>query len=195
MRAVFMSFRFLRCSVGVAVMAANLAACSGSSPQGSSTTAPLPSVPAPPSSASVSPDKDSAARSAALTAYREMWRAYDAAGSTTNPLFTELARFADGDALRSLEAGLESDRKQGLVGRGEVVPHPTVASLLPAAAPDTAGIVDCLDTSGAIRVRVSPSGAPFTDSPGGRRRVIATVKQVKGAWKVISLAPMAVGTC
>ncbi len=124
-----------------------------------------------------------------------MWQAYTDSGRTTNPQYTELARYADGDALAALRAGLENDKQQGLIFKGDVVTSPQVTELNPADVPDTASIRDCLDTSGATRVKASPGGSPFTDTPGGRRRVTATAKNLNGTWKVVSFVPLAVGTC
>jgi hypothetical protein len=124
-----------------------------------------------------------------------MWRAYTQAGRTTNPQYAELSRYADGDALAALKVGLDANKRQGLVTKGDLVPHPLVTKLSPASAPDTASIRDCLDTSGATRVKASPGGSAFKDTPGGRREVTATVKYLDGTWKVASFVPLDVGTC
>ncbi|WP_144056923.1 hypothetical protein [Micromonospora lupini] len=131
----------------------------------------------------------------ALAAYRGMWAAYDEAGMTSNPDHPELAKFAVGDALKVLRSGLESDRREGLVGQGKVAVNPSIQSLTPAAAPTQAKVRDCADTSGAARVRATPNGTPFTDSPGGRRLVNATVSMVGGSWKVASFGVQGVGSC
>ncbi|GAA0937807.1 hypothetical protein Vau01_119050 [Virgisporangium aurantiacum] len=124
-----------------------------------------------------------------------MQQAYITAGRTTDPQYGELSRYAEGDALSVLTAGLEANKKQGLIIKGEVVLNPQVTELSPPSAPETAKIRDCLDTSGATRVKASPEGSPFVDAPGGRRVVIATAKRTGDVWKVISFVPMAVGTC
>ncbi len=148
-----------------------------------------------PSPAATSLDPRSAAEQAALAAYRGMWQAFTAAGRTTNPHYDDLARFADGDAFNVLVAGLESNKKQGLITKGDLVPNPQVTQMTPADSPDTASIRDCLDTTQATRVKATPGGSPFVDTPGGRRLVTATAKNIGGTWKVISVVPMAVGTC
>lgn len=154
-----------------------------------------PSPPALPSLRSSSADANNAAEQSALAAYRGMQQAYIAAGRTTDPQYGELARYADGDALSVLTAGLDSNKKQGLIIKGDVVLNPQVTELSPPSAPETAKIRDCLDTSGATRVKASSEGSPFVDTPGGRRVVTATAKRTGDVWKVISFVPMAVGTC
>jgi hypothetical protein len=124
-----------------------------------------------------------------------MWQAYTRAGRTTDPQYTELARYAHSDALAALRAGLEGNRRQGLITKGDLVPHPSITALTPAGKPDTASIRDCLDTSHATRVKASPGGSPFADTPGGRRLVTATAKTLDGTWKVVSFVPLDVGTC
>ncbi|MGC4900549.1 hypothetical protein ACPXB5_28895 [Micromonospora arida] len=144
---------------------------------------------------STSPAEPVTPEDLALGAYRSMWAAYDDAGLTSNPDHPELAKFAAGDALKVLRSGLESDRREGLVGQGEVVVNPSIQSLTPAAAPTQAKVRDCADTSGATRVRATPNGTPFTDSPGGRRLVNATVSMVGESWKVTSFGVQGVGSC
>ncbi|MFG3642497.1 hypothetical protein ACGF3C_19760 [Micromonospora sp. NPDC047762] len=144
---------------------------------------------------STSPAEPVTPENLALGAYRGMWAAYDDAGLTSNPDHPELAKFATGDALKVLRSGLQSDRRDGLVGRGEVVVNPSIQSLTPAAAPTQAKVRDCADTSGAVRVRATPNGTPFTDSPGGRRLVNATVSVVGENWKVTSFGVQGVGSC
>jgi hypothetical protein len=131
---------------------------------------------------------------AVLAAYRGMWQAYVDAGRTTDPQYTDLDKYATGDARSALVAGLEQNKKQGLLTKGDVAMSPQVTALTPqTSSPDTASIKDCLDTSKATRVKAD--GSPFTDTPGGRRSVTATAKNVDGVWKVTVVVPLGVGTC
>lgn len=132
---------------------------------------------------------------AVLNAYRGMWTAYIEAGRTTNPRYQDLERYAEGDALNALKAGLESGKQKGLITKGNITMNPRVLELTPTDVPDTAKIRDCLDTTGASLVKASPGGTPYTDSPGGRRDVTATARNRGGAWKVVSFVPLDVGTC
>jgi len=130
----------------------------------------------------------------ALTAYRGMWRVYMAATHTADPDDPQLARYAAGEALRVLRSGLRWMRKEGLRGRGGVRLAPTADRLIPAEAPRVASIGDCVDTSATRMYRAN--GDRYTDAPGGRRALSATVKDVGGgAWKVTNFGIRAVGTC
>jgi hypothetical protein len=178
----------------VVLLAVLLAGCTSKPAPSPSASIPAVSLrPASPSPSSTDPA--AAAAQAAADAYRGMWRAYTDAGRTTNPQYDQLVRYADGDALAALKAGLQTNQKQGLITKGDLATHPQVTQLTPVNTPDTASIRDCLDTTNATRVKASPGGSPFTDSPGGHRVVTATVKNLNGVWKVISFVPLAVGTC
>ncbi|GIJ62411.1 hypothetical protein [Virgisporangium aurantiacum] len=141
---------------------------------------------------SSTPDPNASAADSALAAYASMWKAYIDAGRTTDPQDDEIvARYADGDALKALRAGLEGSRRDGLVFKGAVTTNPKVAKQTL----EAVDVLDCLDTTASTRVKATPGGTPFTDTPGGRRQVTATVKNVGGTWKVISFVPYEVGTC
>jgi hypothetical protein len=138
------------------------------------------------------PDPSASATDAALAAYRSMWTSYIEAGRTTDPQDDAvISQYAEGDALAALQAGLGVNRRDGVVVEGDVVMSPTMTDLTPG----EVEVLDCLDTSASTRVKASPGGAPFTDSPGGKRRVTATVRELAGTWKVISFVPYEVGTC
>lgn len=135
------------------------------------------------------------AEQAALTAYRNMWQAYTDAGRTSNPRHPDLARYAADSALRALTAGLKASQKDGLVTEGDIVTNPEIMGLRPSDAPTQASIRDCLDTTDSRLVKASPGGSPYTDTPGGRRRVTATAKVLDGQWRVTTFYPGEVGTC
>jgi hypothetical protein len=72
--------------------------------------------------------------------------------------------------------------------------HPQVTSVSPVAVPTTVMVSDCSDSTNWLRYRAD--GAPFTDSPGGRRVVISTVRlHQDGSWKVTEFAVEPVGSC
>jgi endonuclease YncB( thermonuclease family) len=134
------------------------------------------------------------AEHAALEAYRGMWEAFSMASQVADPEHPDLARYAAGDALEVLVAGLEANRREGLVSDGgEVALYPEVVEVEPADAPAEVRIADCADTSETRRIR--PSGPPFSDSPGGWRQVTAAVQLVDEVWKVTDFAVQEVGSC
>jgi hypothetical protein len=165
--------------------------CTATGPANSSTTAPVaptaiivPSTPANPAVA---------ARDGAIGAYRGMWAAYERAGVEANPDDPELARYATGDALSTLEGGLKGMRSRDQVAKGSVVLAPEVISLSPADVPSEVEIRDCADTSKALLYR--REGGLVNDVPGGHRQVLATVKATNGIWKVASFGVHEVGSC
>jgi hypothetical protein len=161
---------------------------------GRDATPEAPASSAPPAISAPAETQVAAAEEAALDAYRGMWSAYVEAIGIPDPEHPLLARFAAGDALRVLVDGLESVQRDGLAGRGEVALDPAVTELSPAETPTSASIVDCVDTSGGELYRVD--GEPFEDTPGGRRRAEATVRDVgDGEWKVVGFALYEVGSC
>jgi hypothetical protein len=155
----------------------------------SSTASPSPS----PSMRAPTADARDIAETRAVEAYRGMWRAFADAGAAGNPEHPDLPRFADEAALRVLVSGLQANKKQGLVSRGDIVYSPKVTAVAPVSAPTEVTIVDCADTSKAKRVKTS--GAPFQDAPGGRRLIRATVRGGDDAWKVTTFAVNEVGSC
>lgn len=165
-----------------AVAAATLVGCT----RHSSGATPTPTLSAPTSDLSGAGD-------AAASAYRGMWQAYANAGRTSNPNDPGLSQYAIGNALKALQVGLETNKKQGLISTGQPVTRPQVSSVTPASQPDSVEISDCLDTTSFQRERAD--GKPFTDTPGGRRAVKATVKRFKDQWKVTDFVPGGVGSC
>lgn len=135
-----------------------------------------------------------AARDRALAAYRGMWAAYQTAGETANPDDPQLATYAANGALQTLTNGLKSVRDRGLVIKGDIVLNPRVTALEPADKPSSIEITDCADTTKSLLYK--RSGELFNDKPGGRRLVIATVKDIGGGvWKVVSFGARDIGTC
>ena len=138
---------------------------------------------------------DAAAVQDAIAAYSGMWDAYVRVLASPDPDSPELARYATGNALKTLTGGVRDVRDQGLKGEGEFTLAPRVTEVAPTTSPTKVGIRDCLDDSKARIVRASP-GPAYSDKPGGRRLCLATVeRQGDGAWKVTSFGLHEVGSC
>ncbi len=176
-------------AIGIAILIAS--ACDGSIGTASPTTT-GPSFSAPSTTATAA-SPIVAAQQGGLAAYRGMWDAYERAGATANPDHPDLVMYADGAALQTLRAGLQSMRARGLVSRGSVALAPEVVSLTPADEPTEVGLRDCADTSKALLYRAN--GDPQNDTPGGRRLVNATATLNGGVWKVTSFGVREVGSC
>jgi hypothetical protein len=148
-------------------------------------------------SVTVSPSPTSPADFAgqrAIAAYVGLWQAMAEASHTSNWKSPDLVRYASGSALQVLSGSLYADHLNGLVSRGAPVLNPRVTSVTPPNAPTTVMVVDCADSTQWLRYR--PDGAPFTDSPGGRRVVTSEVRlHTDGSWKVTRFAVEAVGSC
>lgn len=176
---------------GIAVAAAVLVGvlltgCDGGASDGSKTPDPTVSAPM--------QDARGNAEQQALDAYRGMWRAYAKAGLTANPDEPDLAKYANGGALKTLTDGLRSLKSKGQVIRGEFDSNPQVTSASPAARPTAVEITDCLDDSDFLTYK--NSGEPADDDRGGRRSAIATASNLgTDGWKVTSFAVQGVGTC
>ena len=169
------------------------AGCNGGDSPGGTPTPSTSTLRAP--SASASPYSDAvAAGDKAIAAYRGMWTAYQKAGETADPNFPDLQTYATGDALQTLTSGLASVRDRGLVVKGEVVLNPRVTGVEPIDKPNSIDITDCADTSKSVLQKAS--GEPYNDTPGGRRLILATVKDTGGGtWKVVSFGVRDVGSC
>ena len=178
-----------------------LVACSGSPsapapPASASVTLATPSATTPTESLTAAPDDAKSAASKSLAAYRAMWAAYEEALSAPDPSSPALQQTATGDALAILTKAIASAQAQGLKGTGGATFDPQVVKLAPAKKPTQVTIRDCLDTSKSHLVKATPSGAPYKDTPGGKRLTIAIVdRQADGVWKVSSVGTRDVGTC
>ncbi len=129
-----------------------------------------------------------------MAAYRGMWQAYAKAGLTANPDDPDLARFASGNALKTLQDGLSSYRSKGNVLKGDLVMAPRVAQVSLASTPPTVTVTDCIDDTKFLVY--TDSDEPVDDEPGGRRSVRATVTDgATQGWKVTSFGVQVTGTC
>jgi len=132
-------------------------------------------------------------QTAAVEAYRGMWRAWVAAGATSDPNHPDLTRYASGDALTKARLALQTARDRGLVSKGEPVLNPRIDSASPPAKPRAVRIRDCIDTTKWLTYKAS--GELANDGPGGRRDVVADVRLRAGTWKVIGFGIAGVGSC
>lgn len=175
-----------------------LAACGSS---GDSSPAPTPGATVtsfstrPSSPASATPASVAeAARQDAVAAYLGMWKADAQASHTADWRASYLSRYASGEALQVLTGGLYADHANGLVAQGEPVNNPTVTSVSPTNSPTSVMVSDCSDSRNWLRHKAD--GSPFTDTPGGSRRIIAEVrKHTDGLWRVTQFGVAAVGSC
>ncbi|GEM_PF-2218591 len=175
--------------VGIVAMFVLLTACLGRQGGGSASGAPA-SVAA---SRSASMTPRAIAERDALAAYTSMWMTMAKDAETSDPDDPELRRYASGRALASVVNSLAVDKGRGVVSRGRPVLHPRVVSLTPDAAPVEATIGDCANTVNWTKVKVD--GSPFSDPPGGSRKITATVRSTDGRWMVVEVAVGPVGSC
>ena len=130
-----------------------------------------------------------------VESYREMWRVYAAAGTTSDWRAPDLSLYATGTALSTLTRALFGNHERGLVTRGEPRVAPSAMSVEPAHDPVKVTIADCGDSSGWTKHHAD-TGQAVEDEPGGRRRIDAVAeRQADGSWKVSGFAVQAVGTC
>ena len=187
----------------LAVSGVLLTACSGSSPGARPSTRSGPTVSTAPTLASSPAPVDSltpsassvlsSAAASAVAAYDAMWQDMATAATTADYQSPLLAHHAAGDALSVLTRGLYTDKRLGLVVRGEPVMHPKVTQLLPEASPTKATIVDCFDDRNWLNYKAS--GGLQNNTPGGLHRTTAVVTDINGTWKVTELAAQGPGTC
>ncbi len=144
-------------------------------------------------SSSPSPDAQAIAKHDALAAYTGMWAAMVKAAETSNPDEPKLRQYATGDALALLVGSLVTDRSRGVVTKGHPVLNPSVTALTPESAPTEASIVDCGDSTNWLKYK--SNGELADNTPGGRRRITATVKAGDGGWKVTSTTVGGLGSC
>lgn len=137
---------------------------------------------------------DIASRSAAA-AYLGMWNDFVAAAATSDWRSTKLGQYATGLALSTLSRGLYADHASGLVSRGNPTHDARVSSVDSATDPTAVMITDCSDSTHALKYNAR-TGQPANDGPGGRRLIIAMVReQPDGSWKVVDFGVHEVGTC
>ena len=105
------------------------------------------------------------------------------AGGTLYALFF---KHATGSALEQQRVSVYNADRSGHFSEGMPVLHPTVTAAVPAAAPVTVRLRDCLDDSQWL-VHVRATGALLDDRPGRRHPVDATMARTSAGWKVTDL--------
>jgi len=133
------------------------------------------------------------ARQEALAAYQAMWEDMATAAKTADYRSPLLAQHASGAALSILVRGLYTDKRMGVVVKGQPVTNAHVVSLFPPASPTKASIVDCFDDRHWLNYKVS--GGLQNNVPGGLHYTTATVSNIAGVWKVTQLHVESSGTC
>jgi hypothetical protein len=131
----------------------------------------------------------------AIASYVAMWQAFVSAAATSDWQSPTLGHYATGVALSTLSRGLYADHYNGLVSKGRPTHDVTVTSAAPASDPAEVVVVDCSDSTDAVKYHLDDD-RPAHDGPGGRQQINATVqKQSDGSWKVTDFGVQAVGTC
>lgn len=173
--------------VGGALMLITLNGCAltgGGEPRPS----PEPSRAPTPSETALSPED------AVLEAYEGMWNIVVENSHTTEPDFSALDRYAEGQALELARHGLGAESDENVVARGEPEFSPEVTSL--DEQEESAEIEDCLDSSEWLR-EDADTGELVEKSPETpiRRKVEATATHDGLAWRVSRLRIFEQGTC
>jgi hypothetical protein len=183
--------RLLGLGTSAAAVCLVLTACGPDSPGPQQSAAPSATASATPSAPTSTSPVDPA--ESALSAYRSMWKAFVAASDVADPAYPNLARYADGDALKVLVNGVKDLQSKGLVNQGDVLLSPKVTATSVSVKPAQVQIADCVDTAGTHLVK--KDGSAYNDSPGGRRSAQIKVTETAAGWKVTSFALFEVGTC
>jgi hypothetical protein len=136
---------------------------------------------------------DTAAKQAALTAYRGMWTALVDASKTSDPDAPDLRKYAQGQALKLIVSGLYTNHTQGRVAKGHVVLHPQVTQATPAGDPTQVSVSDCVDATNWLDYKTS--GELWNNEPGGKHQASAVVNRTEGSWRVDSFSLKDKGTC
>jgi len=123
---------------------------------------------------------------AVLGAYQAWWRTYVEVARDPDPDSPRLDDHATGDQFRADREDQAGYRRQGIVLRGEVRPHPTVTEL----GEERAVVRDCVDGSRWFEVnRATGSTVPKTKEELKHDLYVATLRLVQGGagqrvWKV-----------
>ncbi len=182
--------RWVTCAVALLLPPAILLpACQSSGPASSATSG---SASGPPASPSTDSPAD-VARHDALAAYEAMWEDMATAAETADYRSPLLAQHAASAALSILVRGLYTDKRMGIVVKGQPVTNARVVGLSPPANPTKASIVDCFDDRNWLNYKAT--GGLENNVPGGLHHTTATVSDIHGVWKVTQLHVEASGTC
>jgi hypothetical protein len=174
------------------VLALQVGACAANSDTSTPSTArPVP-TPAATSPRPASPSD--VASSAAVAAWRGMWQDMTAAAKTSDAQSPLLGRHAAGRALQQLMRMLATDRKAGVVTRGQLLLTPRVTKITLDQRPPMVLIADCGDDTNWLKYKQGTDQLQ-NDVPGGRHAMGGTVLQVNGEWKVAGFHAQRVGTC
>ncbi len=178
------------------------AACGSAHPTDASVATPEPALPAPPSPPATSPPVTDVvgATGPAVLAYRAFWEdavyanahaGYWNADTRTSlgvggTLYALFFKHATGSALEQQRVSVYDADRSGHFSQGRPVLQPTVTAAVPAAAPVTVRLRDCLDDSQWL-VHVRATGALLDHRPGRRHPVVVTMARTSSGWKVADL--------
>jgi hypothetical protein len=155
---------------GLVAAATLCAACDGGNSPSTTSTGP-------PAATTTSTTPQEAA---VLAAYRASQAAFQQAVHTANPTLPALTQTMTGGQLDSVRRALESDKLNGIVGKGTVVLHPRVASV----STTRAVVHDCLFSSSELIYAATGKPVPPVTS-AEHDGVISTLSEISpGVWKV-----------
>jgi hypothetical protein len=129
---------------------------------------------------------------AALLAYESMWDVIVEESHDSNPDYSELEQYAQGDALELVEHGVGAEAEEGVVAQGEPAFSPDVVLV-----EDThVEIEDCMDSTAWLRADIE-SGELVEPSPEEPifRQVDAGVSFDGLTWRVSELRIWEIGSC
>lgn len=178
------------------VLAAVLAACSGSwtSPAAAKKAVPTVSAGGGLPTASPTGATDPEVR-AALAAYRESWADFAAVADSGNYQQARLGDHMAGKLLLDSSQNLFLSEQRGMISRGapELL-HPRVTAERPAANPSVITITDCIDTRNFL-LYYKATGKPIDSDPGGLETATTQMTLAGGVWKASSEYLGAEGSC
>lgn len=145
-----------------------------------------------PSATSPSPSASPDPGEAVLDAYEGLWGVIVNASRTTDPDFSELDNYAEGQAAELAQHGLGAEAEEGVVARGAPSHDPEVTSL----EETSAEIEDCMDSSEWLR-EDAETGELIEESPSEPllRKVEATAGFDGLVWRISEMRIYEQGSC
>ncbi|GAB3474674.1 hypothetical protein GCM10027440_05420 [Nocardiopsis coralliicola] len=177
---------WMRAGGAAVVLAAMATGCTGGASDPSGSTSPE----ATPTSASPSPPPSPEEQ--ALDAYMGLWDVIVDNSRTTDPDYSQLDEYAEGQAAELAEHGLGAEAGEHVVSRG-APEHDAEVSAIEG---DTAQIEDCMDSSSWLR-EDAETGELVEEEPEGPllRRVEATASFDGLKWRISEMRGYEPGSC
>ncbi|WP_240167513.1 hypothetical protein [Streptomyces noursei] len=130
-----------------------------------------------------------AEHTAALEAYRAMWRDLTKASETSDAAFPTLGDHATGGALELMKYGLRKGKEDKVVSKGAPKVNPKIIR----ATGREVVLRDCVDARNWLEYKLN--GELKNNVPGSHFRADATVRPSEGVWKVSHLYMHESGSC